>query len=88
MEEEMGHPTPSFIFSINQSNVFIKPFLHQQMSQRTLQKPILKLQTASNAGVEQRCLRKNKKKSQNLGRNQERNQALRGGQSSPGCAGQ
>jgi hypothetical protein len=37
---------------INQSNVFIKPFLHQQMSQSAIQKPSLKLQTASNADVE------------------------------------
>jgi hypothetical protein len=37
---------------INQSNVFIKPFLHQPMSQSALQKPSLKPQKASNAGVE------------------------------------
>ena len=38
--------------SINQSNVFIKPFLHQLMSQSAVQKPRLKPQTASNAGVD------------------------------------
>jgi hypothetical protein len=44
--------------SINQSNVFIKPSLHQLMSQSDLQKPSLKPQTASNAGVEARWLGK------------------------------
>ena len=38
--------------SINQSNVFIKRFLHQPMSQSAIQKPSLKPQTASNANVE------------------------------------
>jgi hypothetical protein len=38
--------------SINQSNVFIKPFLHQPLSQSAVQKPSLKPQTASNADVE------------------------------------
>jgi hypothetical protein len=38
--------------SVNQSNVLIKPFLHQLMSQSAEQKPSLKPQTASNAGVE------------------------------------
>ena len=33
--------------SINQSNVFIKPFLHQSMSQRAIQKPRLKPQTTA-----------------------------------------
>ena len=37
---------------LNQSNVFIKPFLHQLMSQSAVQKPSLKPKTASNAGVE------------------------------------
>jgi hypothetical protein len=46
------------ITPINQSNVFIKPFLHQPMSQRAIQKPSLKPQTASNAGVEARRLGK------------------------------
>jgi hypothetical protein len=36
---------------VNQSNVFIKPFLHQLMSQSAVKKPSLKPQTASNAGV-------------------------------------
>ena len=36
----------------NQSNVFIKPILHQPMSQSAVQKPSLKPQTASNADVE------------------------------------
>jgi hypothetical protein len=40
--------------SINQSNVFTKPFLHQLMSQSAVQKPSLKPQTASNADVEAR----------------------------------
>ena len=40
------------------SNVFIKPFLHQLMSQSAVQKPSLKPQTASNAGVEARLLGK------------------------------
>jgi hypothetical protein len=44
--------------AINQSNVFIKPFLHQLMSQSSVQKPSLKPQTASNAGVEARWLGK------------------------------
>jgi hypothetical protein len=39
------------------SNVFIKPFLHQLRSQSALQKPSLKPQTASNAGVEARTHR-------------------------------
>ena len=39
-----------------QSNVFIKPFLHQQMSQSAMQRLRLKPQTASNAGVEARWL--------------------------------
>ena len=43
--------------SINQ-NVFIKPFLHQLISQNAVQKPSLKPQTASNAGVEARWLGK------------------------------
>jgi hypothetical protein len=34
------------------SNAFIKPFVHQPISQRAVQKPSLKPQTASNAGVE------------------------------------
>ena len=38
--------------SINQSNVFIMPFLHQPMSQSAVQKPSLKPKTASNADVE------------------------------------
>ena len=42
--------------SINQSNIFIKSFLHQLMSQSDVQKPSLKPQTASNAGVEARWL--------------------------------
>jgi hypothetical protein len=40
--------------SINRSNVFIKPFLHQLMSQSAVQKLSLKPQTASNASVEAR----------------------------------
>ena len=43
---------------INISNLFIKSFLHQLMSQSAVQKPRLKLQTASNAGVEARWLGK------------------------------
>ena len=38
------------------SNVFIKPFLHQLITQSAVQKPSLKPQTASNAGVEARWL--------------------------------
>ena len=34
------------------SNVFIWPFVHQLISQSAVQKPSLKPQTASNAGVE------------------------------------
>jgi hypothetical protein len=34
------------------SNLFLKAFLHQLISQSAVQKPSLKLQTASNAGVE------------------------------------
>jgi hypothetical protein len=44
--------------AINQSNVFIKPFLHQLMSQSAVQKPSIKPQTASNAGVEAQWLGK------------------------------
>jgi hypothetical protein len=40
------------------SNVFIKPFLHQLISQSAVQKLSLKPQTASNAGVEARGLGK------------------------------
>ena len=42
--------------SIDQSNVFMNPFLHQPMSQSAVQKPSLKPQTPSNADVEARCL--------------------------------
>uniref|UniRef100_A0A4W5K7K9 Uncharacterized protein n=1 Tax=Hucho hucho TaxID=62062 RepID=A0A4W5K7K9_9TELE len=42
-------PPPQVHVSL--SNVFIKPFLHQLMSQSAVQKPSLKPQTASNAGV-------------------------------------
>ena len=42
----------------NQSHLFIKPFLHQLMSQSAVQKPSLKPQTASNADVEARWLGK------------------------------
>ena len=38
--------------------IYIKPFLHQQMSQSAIQKPSLKPQTASNADVEARWLGK------------------------------
>ena len=51
-----------------------------------LYSPSLKPQTASNAGVEARWLGKTPWKGKNLGRNLERNQAMRGGQSSSGCA--
>uniref|UniRef100_A0A4W5N933 Xyloside xylosyltransferase 1 n=1 Tax=Hucho hucho TaxID=62062 RepID=A0A4W5N933_9TELE len=44
--------------SINQSNLFIKPFLHQLMPQSAIQKHSLKPQTASNAGVKARWLGK------------------------------
>jgi hypothetical protein len=37
---------------IVKSHLFIKPFLHQLISQSSVQKPSLKPQTASNAGVE------------------------------------
>jgi hypothetical protein len=43
---------------MNQSNVFIKLFLHQQMPQSAAQKTSLKPQTASNADVEARRLGK------------------------------
>uniref|UniRef100_A0A4W5R9U8 ATP-binding cassette, sub-family C (CFTR/MRP), member 3 n=1 Tax=Hucho hucho TaxID=62062 RepID=A0A4W5R9U8_9TELE len=39
---------------IIKSHLFIKPFLHQLMSQSAVQKPSLKPQTASNAGVKAR----------------------------------
>jgi hypothetical protein len=42
--------------TINQSNVFLMPFLHQPMSQSDKQKPSLKPQTASNADVEAQWL--------------------------------
>ena len=46
--------------AVNQikSNVFLKPFLHQLISQSAVQEPSLKTQTASNAGVEAQCLGK------------------------------
>ena len=47
-----GQPQSPLLWLINQSNVFIMPFLHQLMSQSAVQKPSLKPQTASNAGVE------------------------------------
>ncbi|CDQ99316.1 unnamed protein product [Oncorhynchus mykiss] len=48
---------PPISHVLNQSNVFIKPSLHQ-MSQSAVQKPSLKPQTASNVGVEARWLGK------------------------------
>ena len=51
------------------------------MSQSAVQTPSLKPQTASNAGVDAWWLGKN-----SLQRNLKRNQAIRGGQSSSGCA--
>ena len=53
----MGQTTERHLASINQSHVFIKPFLHQLMSQSAVQKPSLKPQTG-NAGVEARWLGK------------------------------
>ena len=44
--------------AINQSHLFIKAFVHQQMSQNVIQKPSLKPQSASNADVEARWLGK------------------------------
>jgi hypothetical protein len=44
---------------VNQSNVYIKPILHQPMSQCAIQKPSLKPQTASNADVGSTAARKN-----------------------------
>ena len=44
------------------SNVFIKPFLHQLISQSDVQKSSLKPQTASNAGVEAQWLENPQKK--------------------------
>ena len=41
----------------------------------------------SNTGVEARWLGKTPWKGQNVGRNLERNQAMKGGQSSSGCGG-
>jgi hypothetical protein len=46
------------VHSIFKSILFIKPFLHLLMSQSAVQKPSLKPQTASNAGVEARWLGK------------------------------
>jgi hypothetical protein len=46
------------IKNVSLSNVFIKPFLHQLMSQSAVQKPSLKPQAASNAGVEAQWLGK------------------------------
>jgi hypothetical protein len=57
------------------------------MSQSAMLKPSLKPQTASNADIEAQWLWNNPYKGRNLGRNLERNQALRVGQSSSGCAG-
>ena len=66
---------------VNQSNVFIKSFLHQQMSHSTIQKLSLKSQTASNADVEKRWLGKIPLKGRNLEINLERDQALSGASS-------
>ena len=61
-----------YLTGYNQSNVFIKPFLHQPMSQSAIQKPNIKPQTASNADLEARLLGKTPWKGRNLGRNLER----------------
>ena len=53
-----GKDEPYNNISINQSNVFIKPFVHQLISQSAVLKPSLNPQTASNAGVEARGLGK------------------------------
>ena len=47
-----------FQVELIKSNVFIKTFVHQLISQSAVQKPSLKPQTASNAGVEARWLGK------------------------------
>ena len=46
------------LFNQIKSKVFIKPFVHQLIPQSAVQKPSLKPQTASNAGVEARWLGK------------------------------
>ena len=55
--------------TVNQSNVFMKHFLIQQMSQSAIQKSSLKPQTASNADVDARWLGKTPWKGRNLGSN-------------------
>ena len=52
LDEALGYGHGAINQSINQSNVFRKLSLHQQMSQSAIQKPSLKPQTASNADVE------------------------------------
>jgi hypothetical protein len=66
-----------YFFYINKSNVFLKPFLHQLMSQSAVQKPSLKRQTASNAGVEARW----------LGNSLERPKPRKKPREEPGCEG-
>jgi hypothetical protein len=70
---------------INQSNIFIKPFLHQPISQNAVQKPSLKPQTANYADVRSTVGRKNSLERPKPWK--KRIQALRGGQPSSGCAG-
>ena len=72
----MENTHAEIIKSSNQIYLY-SPFLHQLIFQSAVQKPSLKPQTASSAGVEARWLGEN-----SLGRNLERNQAMRGGQSS------
>ena len=58
--KQILHVTNSYINQMyfNQSNLFMKPFLHQPMSQSAVQKPSLKPQTESNADIEARWLGK------------------------------
>ena len=54
----VGSSLSVLVMAVNQSNAFMKPFLHQLMSQSAVLKPSLKPQTASNTGVEARWLGK------------------------------
>ena len=62
-EESLDHMIQwetHYIYKIKSNQMYLySPFVHQLISQSAVQKPSLKPQTASNAGVEARSARKN-----------------------------
>ena len=63
-KEMKGHHSPGLttsttVSSINQSNVFIKPFLHQLMSHSAVQRPSLKPQNSKQCRCRSTVARKN-----------------------------